>query len=329
MFQVIYLKKILFYGKINFILLYPRERFVTVILSLSGKESKMRKFWNKGDQISSYYKTQNIILHLVQVGKGHGRTVIIGNGHSMSINSKGVIIKVEPCMTIPHYVEKFNANDTVYDLYYTFECTGLNEAARDLANFIATNELGEDIWLIGHSKCGVCFYKAIEYISTYLIRSKIYLVTISAPFNGTIMASNRFKKIPKRMNFLLNFVHGLLFSDHAVDKDISPHSEFLSSLPCESYVLRVCTHYNICSTLVETHFWECKGVQEKFCKFLAWATRLSDGIVKYSSQFICPEDYVCTGKFSQGVVFAGHTESLEAGIDLLLSKDLDFQFKLK
>ena len=144
----------------------------------------------------------------------------------------------------------------MYDLYYTFECTGLNEAARDLANFIATNELGEDIWLIGHSKCGVCFYKAIEYISTYLIRSKIYLVTISAPFNGTIMASNRFKKIPKRMNFLLNFVHGLLFSDHAVDKDISPHSEFLSSLPCESYVLRVCTHYNICSTLVETHFWD-------------------------------------------------------------------------
>lgn len=285
----------------------------------------MKAFWKKGDRISSCYMTDNIILHVVQIGKSKGRTIIIGNGHSMSVNSKGVVTKVEPAMTIPRYLEKFSKDDTVYNFYYTFECEGLDEAAKDLAKFIVMNELGEDIWLFGHSKCGVCFYKAIPYISSHFIRSKINLVTISAPFNGTIMATKRFRRIDKKLNFLLNFVHDILFSDHAIDHDISPNSEFLEILPTEEEVLNGCIHYNVCSTLVESKFWNCKGVQDKFCKFLQWAVGLDDGIVKYDSQFIYPEKYMSSGKFAQGTVFCGHTSSLGLGIDLVLSGKLNIQ----
>lgn len=287
----------------------------------------MKNFWHKGDHISSCYRTDNIILHVVQIGKGRGRTIIIGNGHSMSVDSEGVVTKIEPAMSIPRYIQKFNKNDTVYDFYYTFECVGLDEAAKDLAEFIVTNELGEDIWLFGHSKCGVCFYKAIQYIFSNFVRSKINLVTISAPFNGTIMATKRFRRIPKKLNFLLNFVHYILFSDHVIDHDISPRSEFLGTLPIEEEVLKCCTHYNVCSTLVETKFWKCKGVQDKFCKFLEWAVGLDDGIVCYDSQFIHPEKYMSSGRFAQGTVLCGHTSSLGLGIDLVLSGKLDTQFE--
>lgn len=287
----------------------------------------MRIFWHKGDYISGCYITDNIILNVAQIGKGQGRTIIICNGHSMSVNSKGVVTKVEPAMSIPRYTEKFNKNDTVYYLYFTFECAGLDKAAEDLANFVDINELGEDIWLFGHSKSGVCFYKAMQYLSSHFIRSKINLVTISAPFNGTIMATKRFRKIPKKLNFLLNLVHGFLFSDHVIDHDISPRSEFLQTLPTEEEVLKVCTHYNVCSTLVETKFWKCKGVQNKFCKFLEWAVGIDDGIVRYDSQFIHPEKYMSSGKFAQGTVLCGHTSSLGLGIDLVLSGKLDTQFE--
>lgn len=280
----------------------------------------MNFFWQKGDRISSCYMTDNIILHVAQIGKSKGRTIIIGNGHSMSVNLKGFITKVEPAMAIPRYSEKFDENDTVYDFYYTFECKGLDAAAKDLTEYIIMNELGEDIWLFGHSKCGVCFYKAIPYISSHYIRSTIYLVTISTPFKGTIMASPKFKETPKKLNSLLNFVHGILYSGHVIDYDISPNSDFLGTLPTESDVIKGCTHYNLCSTLESTKFWKCKGIQDKFCKFLSWATGIDDGIVCYESQLILLKEAVPREKFVQCDIFCGHTNSLGVGIDYMLEE---------
>lgn len=282
----------------------------------------MKKIWHKGDHISQYYQTDNIILHFVQRGTASGKKIIIGSDRFMSVDSKCVVTRVKPGMKKLWYTSKFNENDTVIDMYFTFECDGLEAAAKDLAEYIGLNELGEDILLIGHSKSGVCFYDAIKYIAPYYLRSDIKLITISAPFEGTIIASNSFKKVPKKFNILLNAIHRLLFKDHATNIDISPRSEFLKLLPLEEEVLEMCVHYNICSTLKEKSFAECIGIHEKICKFFEWATGIDDGFVSLDSQFIRPKKFGFN--FSEGVVHCGHMNSLSAGIDLLFSGKLDF-----
>lgn len=290
--------------------------------SLMKGVGKMKRFWHEGDYISQFYQTDNIILHFVQRGTASGKKIIIGSDRFMSINSRCVITRVKPRMAKLGYTSKFNENDTVIDMYFTFECDGLEAAAKDLAEYIGLNELGEDILLIGHSKSGVCFYDAIKYIAPYYLRSDIKLITISAPFGGTIMAGKAFKKVPKKFNILINLMHRLLFKNHATDIDISPRSEFLKALPMEEDVLEMCMHYNICSTLEEKSFAKCKGVQEKLCKFIEWATGIDDGFVRLESQIVRPEKFMFN--FSEGVVHCGHINSLSAGIDLFISGKLDF-----
>ena len=79
---------------------------------------------------------------------------------------------------------KIIKDSTVYAFYFTFECSGLEEASKEIAEFVnSLSEEYEQIFLVGHSKCGVCLYNA-----SYYCKKDITLVTISTPFDGTIVA---------------------------------------------------------------------------------------------------------------------------------------------
>lgn len=280
----------------------------------------MRAFWQKGNVISNFYQTKNIILQLAQVGRKGGKIIIIGDGHSMSVIANGFIREVDYATPKLRLEANFNENDTVIYFYYTFECKGMEAATRDLVSLIMRIQTDDEIWLIGHSKCGICFYNAIKYIAKFNINSNVKLVTISAPFDGTIMLSKRFKNFPKRFNMLLNLIHKEFFVEHAIDKDISPKADFLRTLPEEEQVVKCCMHYNICSAFVGIGFRECRGIFEKFCKFISWATLIEDGVVRYESQYIWLNKYRYDENFAQGLVFCGHSKSLEAGINLIFKR---------
>lgn len=280
----------------------------------------MKAFWQKGNIISNFYKTKNIIFQLAQVGRKGGRIIIIGDGHSMSVIANGLIKEIDHATPKLMLEKNFDENDTVIYFYYTFECKGMEAATKDLVKLIVQIQTDDEIWLIGHSKCGLCFYNAIKYIARYNATCNIKLVTISTPFAGTIMPSKRFKNFLKRFNTLLNLFHKEFFIDHAIDNDILPKADFLETLPAEDQVVKYCMHYNICSAFVGIGFGKCKGFFEKFCKFISWATFFKDGVVKYESQYIWLNKHRYDENFAQGLLFCGYSKSLEAGINLIFKR---------
>lgn len=80
----------------------------------------------------------------------------------------------------------FQEDLTIMSIFYPFESRGLENAGKELSYFIdSVMQDYDNITLIGHSKCGVCFANAAKWIKC----KNLKIVTISAPFLGTIMAN--------------------------------------------------------------------------------------------------------------------------------------------
>ena len=129
------------------------------------------------------YKTKNVIIQRIQEGKKRERCYIIGNGLSLNVDDNNVVTKHDPGMC--KFQPKISEDNAVYAFYFTFECSGLEESSKEIAEFV--NNLSEDyeqIFLVGHSKCGLCLYNASHYC-----KKGIMLVTISTPFSGTVIAN--------------------------------------------------------------------------------------------------------------------------------------------
>lgn len=165
------------------------------------------------------YQSENLIIHVAKEGTSQ-RLVILGSGYSLSIDEKNKIVNHDPLMILPSMKEYSNTT-TVMSIFYPFECKGLEEASKELAYFVNKKvKEYDEIVLIGHSKCGVCFANAAKWIEP-----EVTIVTVSAPFTGTPIADR--KTILEKLSFTEKMVYSLIFSDHNVDKDIVPDSEFM------------------------------------------------------------------------------------------------------
>lgn len=182
------------------------------------------------------YKSENLIIQDVQ--NGNGDLVIIGSGYSLSINEQHKIIKHDPLMALPNV----DCEDvTIMSIYYPFESNGLEEAGKELSTFINQRRCEYDsITLIGHSKCGVCFANAAKWIKY----EDLNVVTISTSFEGTPIADEQ--EMSAKLNRFMKLTYKLIFSDHAVDKDLITDSEFMQNADYSG--LERCTHINIVST---------------------------------------------------------------------------------
>lgn len=243
------------------------------------------------------YKTTNIVMQKIQEGRNRRKCYIIGNGHSLSVNDDNRVIKHDPLMHI--FQPKIDKDVTVYAFYFTFESSGLADSSKEIAYFV--NELLEDydqIYLIGHSKCGVCVYDA-----SYYCERDIILVTISAPFKGTVIADkNRMEAILKFPLFIK--FYRMIFSDHNVDKDIIPNSHFLQNMKPAIYE----EHFNIVSSF--RGIASCRGLLDFGLILLDKIMKIhGDGVVSYSSQQI---------RFTPTIeIFCSHANSLKKGLQVV------------
>lgn len=184
---------------------------------------------------SVLYKSNNIIIQQTQ--KGNRNLIILGSGYSLSIDEQNKIVNHDPLMVLPNIGFR---EETVMSIFYPFESKGLEDAGKELSYFI--NSIMPDydmITLIGHSKCGVCFANAAKWIEC----KNVNIVTISAPFQGTPMADKEL--MFKRLTWFEERIYTLIFSNHNVDKDIIPNSNFLQNADYSG--LENCTHINIVS----------------------------------------------------------------------------------
>lgn len=243
------------------------------------------------------YRTKNVVIHQTQEGKKKKRCYIIGNGQSLSIDDKDMITKHDPIMR--KFYPKINPDNSAFVFYFTHECSGLAAASKEIAKFVdELSEKYDEIFLVGHSKCGLCLYQASHYC-----KKKVILVTVSTPFAGTLMADKNSvdEKIKSR---LLKKIYNRIFSNHNVDKDVMPNSKFIKSiLPANCK-----EHINIESNL--KNIFSCKCLADLFLLF--WDRKLKiygDGIVPLESQ-----ETKSTKTFN---IYCSHATSLKRGLKLI------------
>lgn len=218
------------------------------------------------------YKTENVVIQRIQEGEERKRCYIIGNGHSLSVDVNNVITKHNPCMH--KFQPKISKETAVYAFYFTFECSGLEESSKEIAEFVNNlSEEYEQIFLVGHSKCGLCLYNASHYCE-----KGITLVTISTPFGGTIIADK--ETIEKKLKYrILKKVYNMIFSDHNVDRDIIPNSQFIQNMQDATYK----EHINITSSL--KNIFSCKDIMDLLLFIWDKIMRINgDGLVSLNSQ---------------------------------------------
>ncbi len=258
----------------------------------------MKKFVFKNQVMDGIvYNTNNVVIQKVQEGKNHKRCYIIGNGHSLSVDKNYVITKHDPAMQ--QFKLKISKDITIYAFYFTFECIGMEESSREIAIFVnSLYNKYEQIFLIGHSKCGLCLYNASHYC-----RNVITLVTISTPFKGSIIADKKaMDKILKSR--ILKTVYNAIFSNHNVDKDIIPNSQFIQNLQSASYK----EHINIISSLKKIS--SCKDFMDLLLLFWDKILQINgDGIVPHDSQIINSTRTI--------EISCSHANSLIRGLDII------------
>lgn len=277
----------------------------TVLIILVGYIVMKQIFVMKGDKAGEIlYKSENVILQVLEYNENAQNVVILGEGYSESVNEKGIITHCDPLMFKPN-TNLFNPNTQVIYVYYPFDIEQQQErlgiAGQEVANYINENLKdyeAENIVAIGHSKCGVCFANMAQWLNR-----KITIVTISAPFKGTIVADKSVFK--EKMNYFEFSIYDMMFSNHQVDKDIIAGSYFLEQANYDGLANQ--NHINIVST--------CKKESDNSIdNILAYINDKysinGDGIVPLESQLIEYENTI------QIFIDASHATSMEKGIEI-------------
>lgn len=243
------------------------------------------------------YKTENVVIQRIQEGKKRKRCYIIGNGHSLNVDDNNVVTKHDPGMH--KFQPKTSKDNAVYAFYFTFECLGLEESSKDIAEFVnSLSEEYEQIFLVGHSKCGLCLYNASHYCEKGII-----LVTISTPFSGTIIADK--ETVEKKLKIrILKKIYNMIFSDHNVDRDIIPNSQFIQNMREAIYK----EHINITSSL--KNVCSCKDIMDLLLFIL-------DKILKINGDGIVPLNSQKTNSTRTVNMICSHANSLRKGLEVV------------
>lgn len=277
----------------------------TVLVILVGYIVMKQIFVMKGDKVGEIlYKSENVILQVLEYNENAQNVVILGEGYSESVNEKGIITHCDPLMFKPN-TNLFNQNTQVIYVYYPFDVEQQQErlgiAGQEIASYINENLKDyeeENIVAIGHSKCGVCFANMAQWLNR-----KITIVTISSPFKGTVVADKSLFK--EKMNYFEFSIYNIMFSDHQVDKDIIAGSCFLEQANYDRLANQ--NHINIVSACKK----ESNNLIDNILSYINDKYSINgDGIVPLESQLMEYENTI------QIFIEASHATSMEKGIEV-------------
>ncbi len=252
--------------------------------------------WNGEFFENVVYKSQNLIIQ--QVAEGNRDLIILGVGGSLSVDEQNKIVHHDPLMLLPDI--EFQ-DETVLSIFYPFETAGLEDAGKELSTYInSITPQYDSITLIGHSKFGVCFANAAKWIKQKEI---LTVFTISTPFYGTSIADK--DAMFEKLNWFEYGAYMMNFSNHKVDQDLIPDSEFFKNADYSG--LENCRHINIIS--------KCPPKAQSFLDFLLKylderGEINGDGIVPEASQNLSYSNTI-TEKIE-----ATHDTSLEMGVEM-------------
>lgn len=253
------------------------------------------------------YKSSNLIIQKLKEGKSK-TLIVMGNGWNVSINDKNRITKHDPIFKIPKKELKLlireNVDYEVITAYFPFECEGIDQSAKELANYLNHNYCDYKIILLGHSKSAAQFAQALNYLKRD--EKQVKLIAVSPTFGGVISD----EKVISTLGLFDRIIYRLIFVPHKVNNDITKGSDFLTKVADFSKISK----YE--SYLVKSRI-NCKPFDLINYYFLHLDRKLlilGDGIIGYNEQY-CDADW--TQKFC---VEASHNNSMALAIRML--KDL-------
>ena len=277
----------------------------TVLVILVGYIVMKQIFVMKGDKAGEIlYRSDNVILQVLEQNEDAQNVVILGEGYSESVNEEGVITHCDPLMFKPN-TNLFNQDTQVIYVYYPFDVEQQQErlgiAGQEIASYINENLKDyeeENIVAIGHSKCGVCFANMAQWLNR-----KITIVTISAPFKGTVVADKKLFK--EKMNCFEFSIYNIMFSNHQVDKDITASSYFLEQANYDGLANQ--NHINIVSACKK----KSNNLIDNILSYINDKYSINgDGIVPLESQLMEYENTI------QIFIDASHATSMGKGIEV-------------
>lgn len=259
------------------------------------------------------YNGKQIVL--VEVTKGdNSNLVILGNGFSLG----------DPGLSIPKEKD-FKFCGTSLAMFFKKDCTGLEAAQEELADFINKEyDKYKKVVLYGHSKCGVMFYNILP-----LIQKPVTAISVSAPFKGSFWADGNMVKERLWCNrdFIAKLFKGwqyglykMIFSNHAVDQDIIAGSEYLTkerNIPdfhTTVNVVSVC--HGLLNVIFNKKLWNKQAVLAMLLSPLNILAKYEkgDGIVSRCSQWLGEIE-----NENQHLVLASHATSFVYGREILKS----------
>lgn len=262
----------------------------------------MREAVNEKLRIKNvFFKTRNVLLlGITDNSKRSKHTAfIICEGVSMSVDQYNVPYLWDPFLSIPNEKEYRGVLEgDILSMYFPFECMGLQEAGKDLAEYINENMSDyQKIVIIGHSKAGVCIANMAK-----MLKRKVILIFVSAPFEGTIMTDA--KNIKERLIKPEYAIYKKYYNEHPVDLDIKTDSEFLRKVADFSGV-NDHTCINIISECISLY-----SIVDVGCKYLGMRIGYehSDGIVSVNSQESLSRKYLSIKNI---YIDASHANSLK------------------
>lgn len=253
------------------------------------------------------YKSSNLIVQKLK--EGRSRTLIVmGNGWNVSLNDNDRITKHDPIFIIPKKELKLliggNADYEVITAYFPFECEGIDQSARELADYLNHNYCDYKIILLGHSKSAAQFAQTLNYLERD--EKKLKLIFVSPAFGGVISD----EEVMSTLCLLDRIIYRLIFVPHKVNDDITKRSYFLTKVADFS---KISEHeaYLIRSRISRKPF-------DLINAYLLHLDRklsiLGDGIIGYNEQYY---DADWTQEF---IVRASHSGSMALAIQKM--KDL-------
>lgn len=260
----------------------------------------------KGDKAGEIlYRSDNVILQVLEQNENAQNVVILGEGYSKSVNEDGIVTYCDPLMFKTN-ANLFNQDTQVIYVYYPFDVETQQErlsiAGQEIASYINENLKdyeAENIVAIGHSKCGVCFANMTQWLNR-----KITIVTISTPFKGTVVADKSLVK--EKMNYFKFSIYNIIFSDHQVDKDLIEGSYFLEQANYDGLANQ--NHINIVSVCQK----DSNNLIDNILSYINDKYSINgDGIVSLESQLMEYENTI------QIFIEASHLTSMEKGIKVI------------
>lgn len=180
----------------------------------------------------------------------------------------------------------------IYTVGFKKDCSGLLEASREVGKFVSSLNSYNQINLLGISKGGPVFCKALESINSGLM-DRINLFTVSSPFEGTVLATpDRLKELAhKKLSIIGDIAYKNIYEKaytySPVDSDIGIGTEFIKSLNDAKPLLKKVNFINIITQCDSNTFKEAikrKDMDAIMQHILNWAIVKGDGIVPLESQ---------------------------------------------